>query len=112
VHFFAIFKPYVNYIDFRLMLVPAAQCLFAVILTYNLCLCFTKLAILLLYYRVFVLHRTRTVSKVLIVFVVCYGIEATFAVIFSCIPVQAAWDGNAFMRACSPVLLLTAGEVF
>ncbi|PGH18990.1 hypothetical protein AJ79_00023 [Helicocarpus griseus UAMH5409] len=66
--------------------------LFASIILYNLSLTFTKLAILLLYRRIFALSTTHTVSIGLIIFVAAYGAETLFTGMFTCIPVQAFWD--------------------
>ena len=68
------------------------QYLFASIITYNFTLCFTKVAILLLYRRVFSIGRTRTGSTILLVFVILYGIETFFSGTFTCVPVRAFWD--------------------
>lgn len=66
--------------------------LFASIHCYNVGLTTTKLAILILYRRVFVVKGMLRASVVLMVVVVLYGLSTIISGIFYCIPVHAYWD--------------------
>ena len=72
--------------------------LFASIHFYNIGLTTTKLAILILYRRIFVVKGMQRTSVVLMVIVVLYGLSCIISGIFYCIPVQAFWDRTLMVR--------------
>ncbi|KAK2761722.1 hypothetical protein FQN54_001550 [Arachnomyces sp. PD_36] len=66
--------------------------LFASIHCYNVGLTTTKLAILILYRRIFVVKGMQITSIVLMVIVVLYGLSTIISGIWYCIPIEAFWD--------------------
>lgn len=72
--------------------VVSLKYLYASIILYSLALSLTKLAILILYRRIFLFRRTQVVCNVLIAFVALLCIESVLTGTFTCIPVQAFWD--------------------
>ena len=51
-----------------------------------------KISILLLYKRLFPLHRVHQILYVLIGILACFEISTTFVDIFNCHPIAASWD--------------------
>jgi hypothetical protein len=52
----------------------------------------TKASIILLYLRLFVQKPFRIICRILMGFVITYGIATTLASIFQCTPIVRAWD--------------------
>jgi hypothetical protein len=70
-----------------------AQTLFVTELIYGIIMALEKTAILLLYLRVFQIHRWfRITTKVLIVFIWLWGISESLVAIFQCRPVAFQWN--------------------
>jgi len=66
--------------------------LFASIQLYNVGLTTTKLAILILYRKIFISRRVYIITSVLITLVILYAIETLLTGIFTCYPIQSYWD--------------------
>ena len=56
---------------------------------------FVQLSLLAFYLRVFASSLFKTIVKVMMVVVVCFGVANTFTMIFQCTPVQFFWRGWA-----------------
>lgn len=79
--------------------------LFASYLSYSTAITFTKLSIIATYLRIFPqgLYLRRIIYVVTIV-VLGFWISSIFAIIFTCVPVQAAWDYSIKDARCFGVL--------
>ncbi|KAF7197802.1 Satratoxin biosynthesis SC1 cluster protein 4 [Pseudocercospora fuligena] len=70
------------------------------IVVYNICLCFTKLSILLQYTRIFPQKGFRLATWIVMGAVVIYAIWRVLAAIFTCLPVAAFWDKSIVNKHC------------
>lgn len=79
--------------------------LFAAYLSYSTAITFTKLSIITTYLRIFPrgLYLRRIIYAVTAV-VIGFWISSIFAIIFTCVPVQAAWDYSITNAKCFGVL--------
>lgn len=69
-----------------------AQLMLGAEITYTWNLCFTKISVLLMYYRVFHLsNRSPVYLYILGAFVVTWSLTSSFLFIFICVPVQKLW---------------------
>lgn len=73
---------------------------FLISLTYSYSIGFSKLSILLFYWRIFKQSAIRIPIQVMLVVSVAWLILRTFMVIFHCIPVQAYWDKSIEGAVC------------
>ncbi|KAH7233579.1 hypothetical protein BKA59DRAFT_408179 [Fusarium tricinctum] len=73
---------------------------FLISLTYSYSIGFSKLSILLFYWRIFKQSAIRIPIQVMLVISVAWLILRTFMVIFHCIPVQAYWDKSIEGAVC------------
>ena len=51
-----------------------------------------KFSILLLYHRIFLSPKFKTILWAVAAFVFCYTVAGTFVIIFQCVPVRSDWD--------------------
>lgn len=66
--------------------------MFSSILCHGATISFSKISILMQYYRVFPIPNARRVIYLLI-FIICgFGISLSLVTIFTCIPVRGSWD--------------------
>ncbi|KXT11033.1 hypothetical protein AC579_7320 [Pseudocercospora musae] len=70
------------------------------IVVYNICLCFTKLSILLQYTRIFPQKGFRLATWIVMGAVVIYATWRVLAAIFTCLPVAAFWDKRIVNKHC------------
>jgi hypothetical protein len=75
--------------------------LFLVELLYSLSICFSKLAILAFYWRMFKTSNIRVPILVLAGMSIIWLVVRIFLTIFTCIPVQAFWDKTIKDAKCS-----------
>lgn len=68
------------------------KALYACYLTYPTAITFTKLSIMATYFRIFPPGSVRKITVSLFITTLTFWVASIFAVIFTCIPVQAAWD--------------------
>ncbi|KAM0544715.1 hypothetical protein ACHAPJ_011702 [Fusarium lateritium] len=73
---------------------------FLISLTYSYSIGFSKLSILLFYWRIFKQSAIRIPIQVMLVISVAWLILRTFMVIFHCVPVQAYWDKSIEGATC------------
>lgn len=73
---------------------------FLISMTYSYSIGFSKLSILLFYWRIFKQSAIRIPIQVLLFLSVSWIILRTFMVIFHCIPVQAYWDKTIDGAVC------------
>lgn len=71
--------------------------------TYNTSLIFTKMSILLSYFRIFIQKRLRTICWILFAFMVLFGLWTILGTFFVCVPLSKAWTtmdihGNAYCQ--------------
>lgn len=66
--------------------------LYACYLTSPTAIAFTKLSIMATYYRIFPPGSLRKITVTLSIIASIFWVASIFAVVFTCIPVQAAWD--------------------
>ncbi|KAH7067024.1 hypothetical protein BKA63DRAFT_425415 [Paraphoma chrysanthemicola] len=78
---------------------------------YNISLTLAKISVLFQYMRIFTTRSTTRICNVLLVIVIVYGLWATLSAIFSCIPVNAFWDGTVKGKCLpkGPVWFVNAG---
>jgi hypothetical protein len=77
--------------------------LFACSIAYSSAITFTKCAVIASYLRIFPDKNLRRVLFVAGFVVISFWIASVFAIIFTCIPVQAAWDFT-IQGKCFPVV--------
>lgn len=80
------------------------KALYGCYLAYSTAMTFTKFSIMATYFRIFVPKgMLRKVVLAVAIIVLCFWITSIFAILFICIPVQAAWDYTIKGR-CYPVV--------
>ncbi|KAL1963026.1 hypothetical protein VTN77DRAFT_8774 [Rasamsonia byssochlamydoides] len=67
---------------------------------YKMTLGFTKLSIVLLYLRIFVIRTFQRVGYVFLVMITIWTIGTIMATIFQCVPVRASWDVSIKNARC------------
>ncbi|AEO69854.1 uncharacterized protein THITE_14746, partial [Thermothielavioides terrestris NRRL 8126] len=72
------------------------------ILFYNLSLCFSKIAILLLYIHLFAFKWARRAGQVLLGIVVLTSVYMALVAFTACIPLQSYWDPSVPKKYCQP----------
>jgi len=77
--------------------------LFTCSIAYSSAITFTKCAIIASYFRIFPDKNLRRVSLAAGFVVISFWIASIFAIIFACVPVQAAWDFT-IQGKCFPVV--------
>jgi hypothetical protein len=78
--------------------------LYGCYLAYSTAIAFTKFSIMATYFRIFVPQGIlRKVVLVISIIVLCFWISSTFAIIFTCVPVNAAWD-YTIKGKCFPIV--------
>jgi hypothetical protein len=77
--------------------------LFACSIAYSSAITFTKCAIIASYLRIFPDKNLRRVLFMVGFVVISFWISSVFAIIFTCLPVQAAWDFT-IQGKCFPVV--------
>jgi hypothetical protein len=77
--------------------------LYGAYLAYSIAITFTKFSIMATYTRIFSAGWLRNVVYGTAIVVLCFWIASIFAIIFTCVPVQAAWDYNIKGR-CFPIV--------
>ena len=93
-------------LDPDLMGLPAdvarvTKVLYGCYLSYSSAITFTKLSIIATYARIFPPpSRLRWIAYAVGVVVLCFWISSIFAIIFTCVPVQAAWDYTITNARC------------
>jgi hypothetical protein len=78
--------------------------LYGCYLAYSSAITFTKFSIMATYLRVFPKGILRTVVWSTGVVVIAFWISSIFAIIFTCVPVQAAWDYSIKNARCFPIV--------
>ncbi|KAH9203692.1 hypothetical protein DL95DRAFT_472154 [Leptodontidium sp. 2 PMI_412] len=77
--------------------------LYGCYLSYSTAIAFTKFSIVATYIRIFPEGRLRKITLGIGVLVLGFWLSSVFAIVFSCIPVQAAWDENV-KGHCYPIV--------
>lgn len=89
--------------------VTIAKLMLAAEVLYGLNLCWTKVSILLMYWRIFnQVTYFKAASIVVGVLVLAWGVVVTFACVFLCVPVQKSWDPTVPGRCVSVLAVWTA----
>lgn len=88
-------------------LVGLSKVLLAGEVAYAWNLCWSKLSVLLLYYRIFYVDFSYFKKAAYVVggFVLVWGLVATFMFLFHCIPISKAWDPS-ISGHCTPTIAL------
>jgi hypothetical protein len=76
------------------------KALYGCYLAYSTSITFTKLSIIATYIRIFPKGLLRNSIYVISFVVVVFWITSVFAIIFTCVPVQAAWDYSITDARC------------
>ncbi|KAE8451132.1 hypothetical protein EG329_004804 [Mollisiaceae sp. DMI_Dod_QoI] len=79
------------------------KALYGSYLAYSTAITFTKFSIMATYVRIFPRGALRKTVYGTAILVLCFWIASVFAIIFMCVPVQAAWDYNVKGR-CFPIV--------
>lgn len=79
------------------------KALYGAYLAYSTSITFTKFSIMATYTRIFPAGWLRNVVYGTGIVILCFWIASIFAIIFTCVPVQAAWDYNIKGR-CFPIV--------
>lgn len=77
--------------------------LYGAYLSYSTAITFTKFSIMATYIRIFPLRLLRKVVYGTGIVVLCFWIASVFAITFTCVPVQAAWNYSINGR-CFPIV--------
>ncbi|KAE8448270.1 hypothetical protein EG329_009701 [Mollisiaceae sp. DMI_Dod_QoI] len=72
------------------------------VLSYQLSLTFTKISILFLYLRVFIVSNVRPACYVVLAVVILYGVELFVTGIFICVPAAHFWESSQVSGTCIP----------
>lgn len=89
--------------------VMIAKLMLAAEVLYGLNLCWTKIGILLMYWRIFnQVSYFKPVSYVIGGLVLAWGIVVTFSSIFLCVPVQKSWDPTVPGHCLNVLVIWTA----
>ncbi|KAF4628350.1 hypothetical protein G7Y89_g9801 [Cudoniella acicularis] len=67
----------------------------------------TKISVLLMYKRIFVTPRFKTIAWILVGLVIAWTIAFTFALMFSCTPIASQWDFNLQFTCVNQETLFT-----
>jgi hypothetical protein len=77
--------------------------LYGAYLSYSTAITFTKFSIMATYFRIFPHGFQRKTVYVTAIIVLCFWIASIFAIIFTCVPVRAAWDYDV-QGKCFPIV--------
>lgn len=80
------------------------QALYGCYLSYATAITFTKCSIVASYLRLFPNEKFRWIIKIAAVVIIALWICSVFAIIFECIPVQAAWDWTITNAKCIDIV--------
>lgn len=81
------------------------KALYGCYLAYATAIAFTKFSIMATYFRIFVPKgMLRKVVLAIAVIVFCFWISSIFAIIFTCVPVRAAWTYTIKGAKCFPIV--------
>jgi hypothetical protein len=101
-----------NILELPLHISRITKSLFGAYLAYSTAITFTKLSIISLYFRVFPRNQSPDSARSIFSFtllatavvVIILWVCSIFAIIFTCIPVRAAWDYTITDAKCYPVV--------
>lgn len=93
-----------NLLDLPYDVGRVTKSLYGCYLAYSTSITFTKLSIMATYTRIFPNGLLRYSIYVIGVVVVIFWITSVFAIIFTCVPVQAAWDYSIRNARCIHIL--------
>lgn len=88
------------------------KALYGAYLAYSTAITFTKFSIMATYTRIFPIGWLRNIVYGTGIVVLCFWIASIFAIIFTCVPVQAAWDYNIKGRCFQIVNFFYASSAF
>jgi hypothetical protein len=89
-------------IHLKPLLTPYTQPFWASIVFYQLTITFTKISILLQYFRIFVTSGVRRACWITLSIVIAYGIWSVISAIFMCAPVPYFWNKTIQEGKCLP----------
>lgn len=93
-----------NLLDLPSQIGRITKALYGCYLAYSTSITFTKLSIIATYIRIFPSRLLRTTFYLTALIVIVFWITSVFCIIFTCVPIQAAWDYSIEDARCIDIL--------